>query len=541
MEIEIGGEILRDRRQEYIHSKGFKITNEIIEEYQPQDYAKLKIGLKYIEDAIIDLGTLRKVNPNYGNKNFILNAISKADLSTLRDISAQFYRISGLYQRFCRYMASLYRYDWMVSVYQEKESGSTSKLLNDYAKMLQYLDRSEIKRLLNEIALKIMINGCFYGILIDMGSRFGIQELPASYCRSRFSSGMTPIVELNMQYFDMVFPNPQMRIKILQMFPRDIQKAYIAYKEGRLPGDYPGDKSGWYVLDAGVGVKINFCGSDIPPLVNVIPSIIDLDEAQALDRKKVMQQLLKIIIQKLPIDKNGDLVFDIDEAKDIHNTTCDMLHRAVGVDVLTTFADVDVADMADKNTATTTDDLQRVERTVFNNTGYSQNLFNTEGNIALEKSIANDEAQLKDLIYQFKSMLNTVVEKFNRPNHYRFTVEILETTIYNYKEMSKIYKEQTDVGFSKFLPQIALGHSQSSIIASATFENNVLHLADIMIPNMMSSTMNAQVLADKRNANKNNNSNKSGNGEKSSGRPEKENDQKSEKTIANRESMGKEG
>jgi len=29
----------------------------------------------------------------------------------------------------------------------------------------------------------------------------------------------------------------------------------------------------------------------------------------------MQQQLLKIIIQKMPIDKNGDLVFDVDEAK----------------------------------------------------------------------------------------------------------------------------------------------------------------------------------------------------------------------------------
>lgn len=532
---------MRDRKQEYIHSKGFNMiaaaaVEEEPYEYTSKDYAKLKMGIKYIEDAIIDLGTIRKVNRNYGDKTYILNAISQRQYSTLREISAAFYEISGLYQRFCRYMATLYRYDWCVTVYQDKGS-NTNKLLNDYSKMLQYFDRSEIKRMLNDIALKIMINGCYYGMVVDMETRFGIQELPAGYCRSRFYSGPTPVVELNMAFFDMAFPVPQQRIRVLQTFPKDIQRAYILYKEGKLPGDYPGDKSGWYMLDPGVGVKFNFCGSDMPPLINVIPSLIDLDEAQALDRKKVMQQLLKIIIQKLPVDKNGDLIFDVDEAKELHNTACAMLSRAVGVDVMTTFADTQVADMADKNTATTTDDLQRVERTVFNNTGYSQNLFNTEGNIALEKSIANDEAQLKDLIYQFQSMLNHVVDKFNRPNHYTFTVSILETTIYNYKELSKMYKEHTDTGFSKFLPQIALGHSQSSIIASAHFENEVLHLADIMIPNMMSSTMNAQVLADKRAANKTG----GGNNSNSAGRPEKDNEEKSDKTIANRESMGKEG
>ena len=59
----------------------------------------------------------------------------------------------------------------------------------------------------------------------------------------------------------------------------------------------------------------------------------------------------------MPLDKNGDLIFDVDEAKDIHNNAVAMLKRAVGVDVLTTFADIDVADMRDNNSVTKADDL----------------------------------------------------------------------------------------------------------------------------------------------------------------------------------------
>jgi len=55
----------------------------------------------------------------------------------------------------------------------------------------------------------------------------------------------------------------------------------------------------------------------------------------------------------LPLDKNGDLIFDVDEAKDIHNNTVQMLRRAVGVDVMTTFAEVDVADLADTHSTAT--------------------------------------------------------------------------------------------------------------------------------------------------------------------------------------------
>ena len=109
---------------------------------------------------------------------------------------------------------------------------------------------------------------------------------------------------------------------------------------------------------------------------------------------------------------------------------------------------------------------------------------------------------------------------------------MLETTQYNYKELSKMYKEQTQNGFSKMLPQIALGHSQSFILNSITFENDVLHLSEIMIPPLMSSTMKGEdVLGGGNKANSGNNQKSAGgakpaaNGEtKQAGRPEKPDD-----------------
>jgi hypothetical protein len=73
------------------------------------------------------------------------------------------------------------------------------------------------------------------------------------------------------------------------MFPKEIQKAYILYKEGKLKGYYPGSKTCWVALEPGSAVKISLNDAEFPPLVGVIPSIIDLDQAQDLDRKKTMQ------------------------------------------------------------------------------------------------------------------------------------------------------------------------------------------------------------------------------------------------------------
>lgn len=213
--------------------------------------------------------------------------------------------------------------------------------------------------------------------------------------------------------------------------------------------------------------------------------------------------------------------------------------RAIGIDVLTTFADVDVADMADKNTTTTVDELTKVERTVFNEAGVSQMQFNTDGNIALEKSILNDEAAMYNLIQQFESFLNEMLKPFNKaPKKIKMRAQILTTTIYNYKDMAKMYKEQTQLGYSKMLPQIALGHSQSSILATAFFENDLLDLANVFIPPMMSSTMNSDVLKRLNDGDKAVGNNKTTEDEQG-GRPTNQEQGKptSEKTIQNKESQ----
>ena len=498
--------------------------------YISTDFSKIRVGIKTLDNAILELGDFKKINPRLGDKKEVLRAINSCDYDAMREISNFFYKTSGIYSRLCRYMAYLYRYDWMVTPYVNSDSAKTDKVLDGFNKVLLFLDNFGVKRFFGEVALKVIKNGCYYGYIIQQGDTVNIQELSPRYCRSRFTVGGRPVVEFNMRYFDDCFTDTTQRIKMLKLYPPEFKKGYIAYKEGKLQPDFMGDTSGWYLLDINNVIKFNINGEDFPAFVSVIPAIIDLNEAQDLDRQKMQQKLLKIIIQKMPFDKNGDLIFDIDEAQQLHNNAVRMLGRAIGIDVLTTFADVDVADMSDRGTTTTTDELEKVERTVFNEAGVSQMQFNTDGNIALEKSILNDEASMYNLLLQFEDFLNYLIKRFNKtPKKIFYRVQILTTTIYNYKDMAKAYKEQTQLGYSKMLPQIALGHSQSSILANAYFENDILDLVNVFIPPLMSSTMSTDALKG------NNNTSTEENGEV--GRNEKPDDEKSEKTLKNRESM----
>jgi len=211
----------------------------------------------------------------------------------------------------------------------------------------------------------------------------------------------------------------------------------------------------------------------------------------------------------------------MEEAKAMHANAVRMLARAINVDVLTTFADSELLDLEERRTNASADN-ERWERSTFSELGISQQLFATEGNIALEKSILNDESIAMQLLYQYQDWLNTVLHnKFiqNNPD-YTFDVWFPRLTQHNRADMARLYKEQAALGYSKVLPALALGQSQSNFLSSILFENEFLDLGAVMVPVKMASTQSGKAGGD------------------AAGRPPKADDQKSDKTLANEASGG---
>jgi hypothetical protein len=261
----------------------------VTQNVQPRDFSKIRVGLKTLEDAIVDVGTYKRLNPKYGDKENVLNAIYRNDLKQMREISHFFYETSGIYKRLCRYFAYLYKYDWIVTPYINNgmsivsnskgkvTESNKNKILDNFFTILSFFDRMELKRLFGEIALSVIKNGCYYGYLVRNGKNISIQELPPGYCRSRYKVNNRPAVEFNMKFFNDLYPTLEQRERVLKLFPKDFQKGYKAYQEGRLVADYPGDSSGWYLLDVDCAIKFNINGDDHPLFISAIPSIIDLD------------------------------------------------------------------------------------------------------------------------------------------------------------------------------------------------------------------------------------------------------------------------
>lgn len=103
----------------------------------------------------------------YTRKSSIKRALAENDLNTVRSISNFYYKFSGIYRRVCDYIAFLYRYDWYAvpEIYDGTDI-KEEKILKEFAKLLTFLDNSYIKKKCGDIALDVIINGCYYGYLI---------------------------------------------------------------------------------------------------------------------------------------------------------------------------------------------------------------------------------------------------------------------------------------------------------------------------------------------------------------------------------------
>jgi len=285
------------------------------EEFSPNRYGKIKVGVKTLDDAVLNLGSLAGNRKNRFDKGTIIRALGDKDLPLLRAISDYYFNVSGIYKNVCNYYANLYRYDWYIVPEVYDESYKNDKILEDFTRILTYLDNSHIKSLCGKIALKVIKYGAYYGYIVPGGEGLILQELPVDYCRSRFNIGDMPAVEFNMAFFDDKFPDVATRMKVLKMFPAEFAKGYALYKQSKLGYDkdlhlgqerwmHPygsgetrlWSREGWYLLEPASTIKFNFNDSDMPVFVNAIPTILDLDAAQDLDRRKQMQKLLKIIV-----------------------------------------------------------------------------------------------------------------------------------------------------------------------------------------------------------------------------------------------------
>ena len=458
-----------------------------------------------------------------GNHDFSVEEIEQiirsGDLDSLRQLSRYYYRTNSEYRENVDFLATLPFYDTFVTPIFEQGKGSQAQIIKSFYNACAFVDKLDVKNTFTRITKSWLVNGMYNGILREIGNKVSIQDLPLEFCRTRFKDyNDLNILEFNVTYFERRFSDDRERARMVATFPEVVQKAWRNWKDKKTADP-------WVMVSSADG-GVNFCFADdqTPLLIAALPKLRKLNDAVDREEKRDENELYKLLIQRMPIDKDGELVFGLDEVENIHQGVATMLQDLDTVDVLTTFGDTTLENLQDSSAATqSANRIDKYTKNAWNALGRGSILFNAENSSTLAYSIKKDESLMKSYLNMYSTWIRFQInQRFTRTG-LTFDFEILPTTMFNLKDYQSIYFQGAQYGYSKMRAGVASGVKQLAQLSLMTFENDFLHMTEKMIPLQSSYTSSG------------NEGTTAGN---EGGRPELPDEEKSEKTQANIAAMG---
>lgn len=460
--------------------------------------------------------------------------IRSGDIQSLRELSRYYYRTNSNYRNNIDFLAHLMQYDYLVIPLFDKE-GSRAQILKTFKNACTFIDHMDLPNLLSHITTEWLLNGIYYGILREDGDKVTVQDLPIDYCRSRFKDlNNLNLLEFNITYFEHI-SDADYREEALKTFPEEIQKAWRQWKINKKLADP------WVVLPAASGgVTFSFTTDQTPLLIASIPELKKLDDATGREEKRDENELYKILIQQMPIDSKGELVFQLEEVEEIHAAVAEMLQDMDTVDVLTTFGDTSLENLQDSSAAAqAADRLAKYRKNAWGALGRGEILFNPENSSTLAYQIKKDETLMIGYLNAYETWIRYLLnERFTRKGLI-FDFEFLPITVFNRADLQQTYFRGAQFGYSKMAAGVAMGIRQNDQLSLMDLENDLLKMSEKMIPLQSSYTSS--------NTSSGNNSQSAQNSStqtvvrditNTGGRPELPDELKSEKTQANIASQG---
>ena len=474
------------------------------------------------------------------NRDFTVEEIEEiirsGELSAIRELSRYFYRTNGRYRNNINFLANLFLYDTLVTPIYEAGKGSKTQIIKAFYNACGFVEALNVKSTLARITREWLKSGIYYGILQEQGNKVVVQDLPPEYCRTRYKDlNDLPILEFNITYFITKYDDEKIRDAAVFNFPPEIQKGWRQYKNKTLSDP-------WIMVPASAGgVVFCFAEDSTPLLIAAIPELAKMKDAVKREEKRDENELYKLLIQKMPTDSNGHLVFELDEIAEIHAGVAAMLRDLDTVDVLTTLGDATLENLQDSSAATQANNrIEKYSDNAWDSLGSSKLFFNADNSSSLAYVIKRLESVMQDYLNMYSTWIRFLINsRFSRTG-LSFDFEILPTTKFNIKDYMGYYLQTAQFGYPRMRVGAVLGMKQRSLVSSIDFENEFLDLDEKMKPLMSSYTQSG----DENSSEKNNSEKKNSSGSSQSkditnkgGRPTLADEDRSQKTQANIDSM----
>ena len=398
------------------------------------------------------------------------------------ELSEFFFRTNGLYKRIILHYATFLTYSWIAVPYlkNRKDEISDRKIAQVYYNATDFLTTFQIERKCTLFAKEVLVKGAYYGLLHDEGDEVVIQDLPFDYCRSRFKNAQDiDIVEFNVAFFDTI-RDQDLRKEILKTYPKDIEKAYYKFKRN--------NGSKWIFLPAEEGIYFSFF-EERPFFLDLIPLLDDLDDYKELDKKRNEQALKRILTQQIGVD-GTKLVFEPQEAEEMHEGVIDMLRNNDDVDVITTYNKIDLLDLSSDDDEKT--EIKDMQNLIYESAGLSKEFFFSTTEAGLNYSNNNDLAMMMILGQRFAHFFTALLNYKFENKKIKFKLLILPLTYYNSADYTSRARELASFGYSFLTPILSTGLDQTNLANLKMLENDLLELDEILKPLQSSYTQSGK-------------------------------------------------
>lgn len=449
-------------------------------------------------------------------KKEVENIIASGSITQQQNLSRDFFNKDGFYRRIIIHYATLLNYTGILIPNPSfGKKLSAPFIQKKYSNALDYIENINVPNFCTTCALRALIDGSYYGVIIEENKNsFAVLDLPGQYCRSRFKDkNGNDIIEFDVSYFKTIFDS-ESRQQALKAYPKEISEHYEKYRKGKV-------KSKWVFVPTEIGICFPMFDGGVPFFLNVIPASIDYDEAVETEKERDLNEIRKIIVQRIPHLTDGGFLLEPDEAKEIHRGAVGMLSGNKNISVLTTYADTD-AILSKTSADASSNTLEKMVNNIYSQGGVSGQLFASNSNLSLPTSLINDMSMMMCLARKFEIFLTNIVNKHFSNTNISFKYSILPISNYNQKDFVELALKLANNGYSFLYPSLALGISQRDLMNLKDLENDVLKLDEKLIPLASSFTQ-------------------SGGTQAGPGAPEKSPQEKAPKTVKNEVSLDKGG
>jgi len=374
------------------------------------------------------------------NRDFTIEEIESivcsGEISAIRELSRYYYRTNGRYRNAINFLANLFLYDTLVTpIYEVGGKGSKAQIIKAFYNACSFVEALNVKTTLARITREWLKTGIYYGVLQEHGNKVTVQDLPIEFCRTRFKDfNDLPILEFNITYFITKYDDEKARDVAILNYPDVIQKGWKDYKAHRL-------EDPWVLVPASAG-GIVFCFSEdsTPLMISAMEELSKLKDAVGREEKRDENELYKLLIQRMPIDNDGHLVFELDEVAQIHAGVANMLKDLDTVDVLTTFGETTLENLQDSSAATQANNrIEKYSDNAWDSLGMSKLFFNADNSSSLSYVIKRLESVMQDYINSYAVWIKFLINSRFTRTGLTFDFEILPTTKFNLSDYLQHY------------------------------------------------------------------------------------------------------